>query len=236
MIRCITVDDEKLSLDLLADNIRQIPWLRLQAECKNAMQAAGVLQDKQVDLIFLDIQMPGLGGLQFLNSLDNPPMVILHTAYEEYALEGFELNVVDYLVKPVSFTRFLKACNRAKVLHDLQNEDFTNKNESLDFLFFHVEYNLVKVMLSDILYVEGMKDYVKIYVTSSGKPVITRQNLKGMERKLPPGDFARIHKSYIIRLDKITEIKRDWVCLGDNEIPCSMDKEQIIQKIARKFG
>lgn len=234
MIRCITVDDEKLSLDLLADNIRQISWLELEAECKNAMQAIEVLQNKEVDLIFLDIQMPGLGGLQFLNSLDNPPMVILHTAYEEYALEGFELNVVDYLVKPVSFTRFLKACNRAEVLYDLQKKNISKENESLDFLFFHVEYNLVKVILADILYVEGLKDYVKIYLNSSDKPVITRQNLKGMERKLSPKHFARIHKSYIIRLDKVTEIKRDRVCLGDKEVPYSTDKDHLIERITRR--
>lgn len=234
MIRCIAVDDERLALDLLADNIRRIPYLHLSAQCKNAMQTVEVLQNKPADLIFLDIQMPGLSGLQFLNSLENPPMVILHTAYEQYALEGFELNVVDYLIKPVSFERFLKACNRAKALNDLQKENFTNANEPVDYLFFHVEYNLVKVILSEILYVEGLKDYVKIYTDSSDKPIITRHNLKAMERKLPPQHFARIHKSYIIRLDKVTKIKRNVVCFGKKEVPYSADKKPLIEKIIRQ--
>lgn len=231
MIRCITVDDEKPARELLADNIRQIPFLQLKAKCKNALQAIEVLQNEPVDLIFLDIQMPGLNGLQMLNSMNDPPMVIIHTAYEEYALEGFELNVVDYLVKPVSFERFLKACNRAKSLDKLKkNPD--DKIEPVDYLFFHVEYNLVKVVLSDILYVEGLKDYVKIYLQSSDKPVLTRHNLKAMEQKLPPRQFARIHKSYIVRLDQITEIRRDVICLEEQKIPYSSDKDDIIEKIA----
>lgn len=233
MIRCIAVDDEKLALDLLADNIRQVPYLQLMAQCKNALQAIELLQNKPVDLIFLDVQMPGLSGLQFLNSLENPPMAIIHTAYEQYALKGFELNVVDYLVKPVSFERFLKACNRARALDAMQKETAANEIEPVDYLFFHVEYNLVKVVLSEIRYVEGLKDYVKIYVDSSDKPVITRHNLKAMEQKLPSQHFARIHKSYIIRLDKVTGIKRDVVCLGEKEVPYSMDKKHIIEKITR---
>lgn len=233
MIRCMTVDDEQLALDLLEDNIRQIPYLQLKAACKNAMQAIEILQDKTIDLIFLDIQMPGLSGLQFLTSLETPPMVIIHTAYEEYALEGFELNVVDYLVKPVSYERFLKACNRAKTLDDLRKENSTEDavNEPIDYLFFHVEYNLVKVILSEILYVEGLKDYVKIYLETSDKPIITRHNLKAMEQKLPPRHFSRIHKSYIVRLNKVTEIKRDYLCLGNKEIPYSADKDDILAKI-----
>lgn len=233
MIRCITVEDEKLARELLADNIRQIPYLQLKAECKNAMQALEVLQNKPVDLIFLDIQMPGLSGLRFLNSLEIPPMVIIHTAYEEYALDGFELNVVDYLVKPVNFERFLKACNRAKALDDLKKERSARDSESIEYLFFHVEYNLVKVVLSEILYVEGLKDYVKIHLDSFAKPVITRHNLKAMEQKLPPHHFSRIHKSYIVRLDKVTKIKRDVVCLGEKEVPYSADKEEIIERITQ---
>lgn len=232
MIRCIAVDDEQLALDLLEDNIRQIPYLQLEAACKNAMQALEILQDKTIDLIFLDIQMPGLSGLQFLTSLETPPMVIIHTAYEEYALEGFELNVVDYLVKPVSYERFLKACNRAKALDDLQKGNVPDEAEPIDYLFFHVEYNLVKVVLSEILYVEGLKDYVKIYLETSDKPILTRHNLKAMEQKLPPRHFARVHKSYIVRLDKITEIKRDFLCLGEKEIPFSADKGDILGQIS----
>lgn len=234
MIRCIAIDDERLALDLLEDNIRQVPYLHLVARCKNAMKAMEVLQNEPVDLIFLDIQMPGLSGIQFLNTLENPPMVILHTAYEQYALKGFELNVVDYLVKPVSFERFLKACNRTKALDDMRKENSKVEEDAIDHLFFNVEYSLVKVILSDIRYVEGLKDYVKIFLTSSAKPVITRMNLKAMERRLPPGCFARVHKSYIIRLEKITAIKRDFICLGEKEIPFSESYKSVVERVLDK--
>src|SRR5882724_3963951 len=177
MLNCIAVDDEKLVLDLLIDNIQQVPFLHLVKRCKNAMEAAEVLHQEKIDLIFLDIQMPGLNGLQFLESLHNPPMVIFVTAYKDYAFDGFNLNAVDYLLKPVSFERFLKACNKAHDLYNLQNNP-AQKDEPLDYFFVYVEYNLVKVIFSEILYIEGMKDYVKIFIESSTKPVITKMSLK----------------------------------------------------------
>ncbi len=218
MIRCLAVDDEKLVLDLLADNIGQVPYLQLVKACKNPMEAIEILQQEKIDLIFLDIQMPKLSGLQFIQTMQQPPMIILITAYEKYALESYNLNVVDYLLKPVSFERFLKACNKAKELFDLKNEKTVIRSEqSPEHIFVNVEYTLVKILFADILFIEGLKDYMKIHLSSS-KPVLTKMSLKGMEEKLPAGKFIRVHKSYIVATDKITVIKRDLLYVGNNEI------------------
>jgi DNA-binding LytR/AlgR family response regulator len=231
MLNCIAVDDEKLVLDLLADNIQQVPFLNLVATCRNAMEAAEVLQTEQVDLIFLDIQMPGLSGLQFMQSLNNPPMVIFVTAYKDYAFDGFNLNAIDYLLKPVSFERFLKACNKAHDLFKLQQKPAAHTPR--DYFFVYVEYNLVKVNLPEILYIESMKDYVKIFITSSTKPVITKASLKAMEEKLAGHRFVRIHKSYIVSVDKITAIKRDLVCIDKIELPLSESYKAEVEKMIR---
>ncbi|HTB26571.1 MAG TPA: DNA-binding response regulator, partial [Puia sp.] len=196
MLNCIAVDDEKLVLDLLVDNIQKVPFLHLVNRCKNAMEAADTLHKEKVDLLFLDIQMPGLNGLQFLESLHNPPMVIFVTAYKDYAFDGFNLGVVDYLLKPVSFERFLKACNKAQDLFNLQKN--APKEEVPDYFFVYVEYNQIKIMIPDILYIEGMKDYVKIFLSTSTRPVITKMSLKTLEEKLSSYQFVRTHKSYIL--------------------------------------
>ena len=220
MMKCIAVDDEKLVLDLLVDNIQQVPFLQLMGRCKNAMEAAGLLHKEDINLIFLDIQMPGISGLQFVKSLKNPPMIIFVTAYKEHAVEGFELDAVDYLLKPVSFERFLKACNKAQELFNLHQKP-QGREEHPGYFFVYVEYNQVKVTIADILYIEAMKDYVKIFVTSSAKPVITKMSLKALEEKLAPHRFVRIHKSYIVSVDKVTAVKRDLVCIAHTELPLS---------------
>jgi DNA-binding LytR/AlgR family response regulator len=230
MLNCIAVDDEKLVLDLLVDNIQKVPFLHLVKRCKNAMEAAEVLHQEKIDLIFLDIQMPGLNGLQFLESLHHPPMVIFVTAYKEYAFDGFNLNAVDYLLKPVSFERFLKACNKAQDLYSLQQNQL-QKGEPMNYFFVYVEYNLVKVIISEILYIEGMKDYVKIFITSSTRPVITKMSLKSLEEKLSVHRFVRTHKSYILSADKITAIKRDLVCIGNLELPLSESYKANVEKM-----
>ncbi|GAA3928846.1 response regulator [Chitinophaga oryziterrae] len=217
MIRCIAIDDELLVRELLEDNIRQIPFLQLIRTCKNAMEAIAVMQNEPVDLIFLDIQMPRLNGLQFLRSLPQPPMVILVTAYEQYAMEGFELQVVDYLLKPFSFERFLKACNHAHELFHLRNKE----REGPQDFFVYVEYAQVKIEVANITYIEGLKDYIKIHLSSSGKPVLTRMTIKAMEEKLPPPAFIRTHKSFLVAARKITAVKRDLILIGNQEIPVS---------------
>ncbi|HEY2728077.1 MAG TPA: LytTR family DNA-binding domain-containing protein [Parafilimonas sp.] len=234
MMNCIAVDDEKLVLDLLVDNISQVSYLHLVKACKNAIEATDVLQHEKIDLIFLDIQMPKLSGLQFIQTLQQPPMIILITAYEKYALESYNLNVVDYLLKPVSFERFLKACNKAKELFDLKNEKNVQLNQAADYLFVHVEYTLVKILFTDILFIEGLKDYIKIYLTSSAKPVLTRMSMKAMEEKLPQDKFIRVHKSYIVATDKISVIKRDIIAIANHEIPVSEFYKENLQRITNK--
>lgn len=235
MMRCLAIDDEKLVLELLEDNIRQISFLQLVGSCRNAMEATAILQQEQVDLIFMDIQMPRMDGLSFLRTLPHPPLTILVTAYSQYAIEGFDLNVVDYLMKPVSFERFLQACNRANELYLLQQRGGILQTEvRTDHFFVNVEYTLVKIITADILYIEGLKDYIKIYLSGANRPVITRMSLKAMEEKLPNDKFIRIHKSYIVSIDKITTIKRDLIYIGDIELPLSsLYKAEIDRLIGR---
>ena len=219
MIRCIAVDDEKLVLDLLVDNINKVPFLQLVGRCRNAMEAADLLHKEKIDLIFLDIQMPGLNGLQFVQSLTRKPMVIFVTAYKEHALQGFEVDAIDYLLKPVSFERFLKACNKAQEIFNLQTA--TPKEDQPGYFFVYVEYNQIRITIADILYIEGMKDYVKIFLKNTPKPVITKMSMKSLEERLSPQRFIRIHKSYIVSADKVTAIKRDLLCIGNVELPLS---------------
>ena len=222
MLKCLAVDDESLALDLLEDNIKQVPFLQLMGRCRNAFEAIDLLQKEEVDLIFLDIQMPGLTGVQFLQSLKSNPMVIFVTAYEQYALEGFNLDVVDYLLKPVPMERFLKAANKAYELHQLRKQPLQHTFETThDSIFVNSEYSLVKVKIADITYVEGLKDYIKIHIASATKPVITRTTLKSFEEKLPTTDFFRVHKSFIVNLDRIESIRNLRIKMGAVYIPVS---------------
>jgi DNA-binding LytR/AlgR family response regulator len=230
MMNVIAVDDEKYVLDLLEDNIRKVPFLNLRARCRSGLEAAAILHQTSVDLIFLDIQMPGLNGLEFLRSLPHPPLVIFVTAYKEFALDGFDLNAVDYLLKPVSFDRFLKACNKAQDLYTFQRHP-EGSATPLDYFFVFVEYNQIKINIPEILYIEGLKDYVKIYLTSSSRPVITKMSLKELEEKLLPSRFVRSHKSYIVPASKVTAIKRDLICIGTTELPLSENYKAAVDKM-----
>lgn len=217
-MNCVLVDDEKPALELLEDNVRQIPYLSIVATCRNPMQVLEVLQQKQVDLLFLDIQMPGINGLELIRSLKNPPMVILVTAYQEHALDGFNLDVVDYLVKPVPFSRFLKAVEKARELYQIRQLPNKSVQQDNDHVFVNANYSLVKVMLQDITFIEGLKDYVRINL-KEGAPVITRMGLKGIEERFSADRFMRIHKSYIIALDKIESIQKTQLVIAGVEIP-----------------
>lgn len=233
MLRCIIVDDEPLVRELLEDNINQVPFLELVKSCKSALEALPTLQKEQVDVIFLDIQMPRLNGLQLLQSLDHPPLIIIVSAYEQYAVESFNLQVADYLLKPFSFGRFLKACNRAAELFRMKNSALSSEPvKGYDF-FVNVEYTLVKIVVTDIDYIEGLKDYIRIYLSSAPKPVVTRMSLKSVEAKLPAGGFIRTHKSFLVAVSRITTIKRDFVCLGATEIPVSETFRENINRVLR---
>jgi two-component system LytT family response regulator len=237
MLRCIAVDDEPLALELLEDNISKVPYLELVAKCSDAMEAMKALQENQVDLIFLDIQMPGLTGLQFIQSMAIKPMIILITAYEKYALQGFNLDVTDYLVKPVSLDRFVKACNKAWELHQLKIKPAGNSTATVaaaDYFFVNVDYSLLKVNFSDITWIEGLKDYVKIHLKSSTKSVITRISMKSIEEQLPSAKFLRIHKSYIVSIENITAIRKNSVFIKELELPVGDNYREMVNALTGK--
>ena len=236
MLKCLAIDDEPLALELLEDNISKVPFLQLTATCSNPVEAMKVLQEKQIDLLFLDIQMPRLTGLQFLQSLVQKPMVIMITAYEKYAIEGFNLDVVDYLVKPVSLDRFIKSCNKAWELHQLREKAKSATAAELDYIFVNADYSLIKLVLSDITWIEGLKDYLKINLHSSNKPLIVRLGMKNIEDMLPASQFIRIHRSYIISKRFITAVRKNSIFLGQTELPISSNYRDAITAITGTIG
>jgi len=209
MINAIIVDDEPLALDVLETYINQLSEINLVARCENALQANEVLKNNQVDLMFLDIQMPQITGIDFLKSLQNPPKVIFTTAYPDYAVDGFELNASDYLLKPISLERFMKSVNRVSEEIDLEKNETSQTSDSDDFFFVKADKKLIKVIYEDILYIEGLKDYVIIRMNASR--VITLQTMKSLEAKLLSTQFQRIHRSYIINLNKINAVVGNMV-------------------------
>jgi two-component system LytT family response regulator len=235
-MNCIIIDDEPLALELLEDNIRMVDKLELVANCRSAAQAMQVLQEQQVDLIFCDIQMPGINGLQFVKSLTQKPLIIFVTAYQEFALDGFELDVIDYLLKPVAVERFLKACNKAITTFEQakrNTEPDTEKRRK--YIFLYADYNLIKVNHEDITYIEGLKDYVKIYLNNAPKAIISRVTIKSLESQLPVDDFFRVHKSYIVNLDHVHSIRKGRIKIADVEIPFSDSYKDVITRMTGKL-
>ncbi len=234
-LRCLAIDDEPLALELLEDNISKVPFLERVASCSNPIEALKVLEHESIDLIFLDIQMPGLTGLQFIQSLSKKPLFILITAYEKYALESYNLDVVDYLVKPVALDRFVKACHKARELFELRNKTAPvtgSIQDQPDYMFVNADYSLVKINFEDVLYIEGLKDYVKIVLqTNPSKPVITRTSMKQMEEDLPHPQFLRVHKSFIINKDQVSSIRKTGVTIGNTEIPVSENYKDAVEEI-----
>ena len=233
-MKCVIIDDEPLALELLEDFISKIPFLELAATCSNGFDAATVLQEQKIDLIFTDIEMPDFSGIDFIKSLDYKPMFIFTTAYSHYAVEGFNLNAIDYLVKPIPFHRFLKAATRAlNSLPPKEKEELPNINQetSQQFIFVKSEYENLKINLSDIKYVEGLKDYIKIY-THADKPILTLNSLKNFEERLGKLNFIRVHKSYIISLKHIHSVQRNRIIIDNKWIPIGLNyKDDFIKKI-----
>lgn len=226
MIRCLVVDDEPLAIHIVEDYISKVPFLQLVKATTNPIEALTMVQDGGIDLVFLDVQMPELTGMQFLKIANGKAKVILTTAYPQYALDGYELDVVDYLLKPIAFDRFFKSVQKAQSVirpvvaapapvkeeTQAQYDDFMS-----DFIFVKTEHKIQKVYLHDILFIEGLKDYISIFTPD--ERIITLQNMKKMEDALPEKHFVRVHKSYIVALNKIDSIERSRISIGDKVIP-----------------
>jgi DNA-binding LytR/AlgR family response regulator len=215
-MRCIIVDDEPLAHEILSDYILKTPSLNLIASYTNPIEAFASIDKDQIELIFLDVQMPELTGVQFLKLLGNKCKVILTTAYTEYAFEGFEHNVVDYLLKPISFERFTKAIQKI-YSDDAESKELSLNDENKEHVFIKTEHKIIRVNLCDILYVEGLKDYISIYTNE--ERILTLMNLKKMEEMLPSKRFMRVHKSYIVSFEKIDTIEKNRIYIKSNGIP-----------------
>lgn len=226
---CITVDDEPLALAKINGFVEQMPQLKTEASFDNACDALNYLSSHSVDILFLDIQMDRLTGLDMLAALPEKPQVILTTAYSEYALKGYELEVTDYLLKPYSFERFARAVNLA-----IKRLDEKASTPSADFIFVKTDYRLVKIKLSDILFIEGMRDF-RCIVTSSGK-ILTQQTFGSFEEQLPTTTFARIHKSYMVAIPKIESIEKHRVKIGKELLPVSESYRETFYKIIGSFS
>jgi DNA-binding LytR/AlgR family response regulator len=219
-IKCLITDDEPLALDVLTNYINNLEYLELAGCCSNAVETINFLQKNKIDLLFLDIQMPKLTGIDFLRTLHQPPKVIFTTAYREYALEGYDLNVLDYLLKPISFERFIIAVNKycnSKQLITMPVQQGTTNSSSDSFIYLKADKKMIKVYLKDILYIESMKDYIRVKTT--GREIVTYQKISYLEEKLPDDRFLRIHRSYIVAVDRITSFNATTIDIGDEEIP-----------------
>ncbi|WP_184541857.1 LytR/AlgR family response regulator transcription factor [Mucilaginibacter sp. FT3.2] len=227
ILNCIAVDDEPLALGLVCAFVEQTPFLKLTGRYSSAVEALVGLQDQKVDLIFLDIQMPNLNGIELARVLDsrgaNKPRIIFTTAYNQFALEGYKVDALDYLLKPFNYEEFLHAANKALSYAELLQRSVNTKATTAvadehriedDYLFLKIEYQLVRIALKDILYIEGLKDYVKIYLQGTEKPLLSLTSLKSLEEKLPSKRFMRVHRSYIVSLDKINSITRNALQIG----------------------
>jgi len=233
MIRCLAIDDEPLALQQIAAYINKVPFLELAAQCHSALEARQFLSDERVDAIFCDINMPDLNGMDFVKSLTAPPLVVFTTAYSEYAIEGFKVNAVDYLLKPFGMQEFMRAANR---LQERLSIPASAPAETDDTLFLKTDYRIVKVNIPDIRYVEAMSEYLKVWIEGEAKPIITLLSMKKMEERLPD-NFMRIHRSYIINLDKIQEVNKNRVIMdADTYLPIGdLYKEAFQAYLDKKF-
>ena len=214
MIRCLAIDDEPLALQQLMAYIKKIPFLELVDSCQSAHDALTVMNQEVIDAIFVDINMPDLNGMDFVKSLPVPPLVVFTTAYSEYAVEGFKVDAVDYLLKPFGLTDFQRAANKVKARYDQQNTAVIAQDEE-DTLFLKTDYKVIRIDMKDIRYVQSMSEYLKIFLEGRAKPVIVLLSMKKMEERLPENQFMRIHRGYIINLKKIQEVNKNRVIMDE---------------------
>jgi two-component system, LytTR family, response regulator LytT len=217
-LKAVAIDDEPLALQLVTGYIKKTPFLEFAGAYENPLDALKELSMDMVDLIFLDIHMPDITGTEFARSISRGPGIIFTTAYEKYALEGYKLEAVDYLLKPFSYEDFLRASQKALKMHELERKAAGHIETTGEYLFVKSEYKIRRIKFSNIMYIEGLKDYVKIYVENETRPVFSLNSLKHLDEKLPGSDFMRVHRSYIVNLDKIETIERGRILFGDKAI------------------
>lgn len=231
MIKTLIIDDEPLAVEILETYVNQVPGLQLVDKCYNALDANEILQHQEIDLILIDIQMPQMTGIELVKSLSRPPNVIFTTAYPEFAIQGFELNAIDYLLKPIAFNRFLKAVN--KVMNTTNVTDRTKEVSNQDFIFVKADKKLIKLNYEEILFIEGLKDYVMIYTDQAR--IVTLQTMKSLEEKLPEKIFVRVHRSFIVNVNKIKSIHSDDIEIliknQSRQIPIGNNYSENINKI-----
>jgi DNA-binding LytR/AlgR family response regulator len=237
MIRCIAIDDEPLALKQLESYISKVDFLELEAACNSAVDASKVLASQPADVLFCDINMPDLDGMSFVKSLASQPMVVFTTAYSEYAVEGFKVDAVDYLLKPFGLDDFQRAANKLKVRYEALHQSEVSPIDSDDAMFLKTEHKVVRINIADIRYIEGMSEYLKIHLDHQTKPLIVLLSMKKMEDRLPSHSFMRIHRSYIINLKKIQEVNKNRVILdSDTFLPIGdLYREALNQYIDTKF-
>lgn len=236
-ITCLIADDEPMALNLIESYVLKTPFLELKAKCNSAIEAMQVLEEqKDIDLFFLDIQMPDLTGLEFSKLLPQNSRVIFTTAFDQYAIDGYKVNALDYLLKPFDYTEFLNASTKARNYFESQQSVSVSKPEKKqEFFFVKSEYKQIKINFSEILYIEGLKDYVKIYLKDNPKPILTLMSLKKLEEELPSENFMRIHRSFIIGLDKIETIERNHIVIGKEQIAIAPNyKDSLMEYIGGK--
>jgi len=225
----IIIDDEKPAINVLTNFVKKIPFLNLKLATRDAFKGLQSLNTQAVDLLLLDIEMPDITGIELLKALEKKPLVIFTTAYENYALQGYQLDVLDYLVKPIRFDRFLKAINKAHKIYVANKGEFIQKEQG--YLLIKVEYKNVKINFSDILFIEGLKDYVKVHTKK--EMYLTRLNLKSIQSKLPADQFMRVHRSYVVSLQKITSFQKGQIFLNNTVIPIGITyQEELLKKLS----
>lgn len=220
-VRCCVIDDEPLAVRLIASYVQRTPVLELFGTYNSASEAVRHIIDGEIDLVYLDIEMPQINGIEFAKIIPSTCRIIFTTAYDRYAVQGFRVNAIDYLLKPVSYEEFLEATNRAVKALKAAAAAISPTTPHREFLLVKSEYRLIQVRISDILYIEGLKDYIKIYVNGQSKPILTLMSMKAIEQALPAGEFMRVHRSYIVNTSRISIIERNHIIIGDNPIPVS---------------